>query len=101
MAEFMGGLWDNHSQQYGIGNAEYIQIGSVKNIVRALRHYSVKDLEYHSDWNWLIGVVEKISEYRLAFPEQANKVCDLKIVVNKDALYNACVQFIEWYNQQD
>ena len=53
------------------------------------------------DWNWLMEVVEKISEYRLAYPEQANKVCNLKVVINKDALYNACVEFIEWYNENN
>jgi len=58
----------------------------------------VEQMKFHSDWNWLMEVVEKISEYRLVYPNKANKVCDLKVVINKDALYNSCVEFIKWYN---
>lgn len=61
---------------------------------------SFETMRFHYDWNWLMEVVNKISEYRLAYPEQANKVCNLKIVINKNALYNACVEFAKWYNQQ-
>lgn len=61
-------------------------------------HRSIEDLHYNSDWNWLMEVVEKISEYRLAYPNEANKVCNLKVVINKNALYDACVEFIKWYN---
>jgi hypothetical protein len=54
---------------------------------------------YENDWNMLMPVVEKIAEYRLAYPDQANEVCNLKVVVLQSALYKRVVQFIKWYNE--
>jgi hypothetical protein len=53
---------------------------------------------YESDWNMLIPVVNKIAEFRLAYPTKANEVCDLKVVVMLPVLYKRVVEFIKWYN---
>ena len=77
------------------------------------------ELEFHSDWNWLMEVVEKI--------ESLDCVIYFKITINyveiiarmgkgivfkncifdinycttkREAIYNACVEFIKWYNEQ-
>jgi hypothetical protein len=111
IAEFMGGLWNEPSQMYGIGNAEYIKIGKVKGYVKACYHYKLTDLKYHSSWDWLMPVVEKIERHNeftnvLFFPQGCSinintengfhfdVDCDAKI----EAVYNACVEFIKWYN---
>jgi hypothetical protein len=60
----------------------------------------VKHLQYHNSWNWLMPVVEKITEYRLAYPEETSKVCDAKIVIGIQYLYPLVVTFIKWYNLQ-
>lgn len=75
---------------------------------------------YHKDWNWLMNVVEKI--------ESLDCVIDFKITIEyveiiarmgkgivfkncifdidycttkREAIYNACVEFIKWYNKQN
>ena len=72
------------------------------------------ELEFHSDWNWLMEVVEKIENYNeftnVLFAPQGCSIdcytengfsfsndCDTKI----EAVYNACVEFVKWYNEQN
>jgi hypothetical protein len=55
-------------------------------------------LKYDKSWDWLMPVVEKIAEYRLTYPEQTAKVCDMKIVVGIQYLHAAVVNFIKFYN---
>ena len=60
---------------------------------------------YHSDWNWLMEVVEKIEslskEQKVINWSRRNKnIFDFKLTESKiKAVYNACVTFIEWYNE--
>ena len=80
----------------------------------------VKDLKYHSDWNWLMQVVEKIERSKFVTEFEITK-CNVfgvrvKIIPslkntfswfgsggkykNKiEAVYFACVEFIKWYNE--
>lgn len=58
---------------------------------------------YHSDWNWLMEVVEKIESLEennnlMDCFKQSNKVCGLPIYTKIEAVYNACIEFIKWYN---
>jgi hypothetical protein len=115
IAEFMGGLFNKHSNKYGIGNAEYITIGKLNNVVKAINHYDIIDLKYHTDWNWLMEVVEKIeslentrfdfqiNQYNVRIYDHEN--IEFIVELNRDtkieATYNACVEFIKWYNEQN
>ena len=69
------------------------------------------ELEFHSDWNWLMEVVEKIESlgYRI---EIVKHICRIylsnkeTIIISEntpkiEAVYNACVEFIKWYNKQN
>ena len=86
----------------------------------------VRDLIFHSDWNWLMEVVEKIEGLEF-YPK--NSTCigfdSFEIEINKnrcditrygdfthlllqgqgktriEAVYNACIEFIKWYNEQN
>jgi hypothetical protein len=71
-----------------------------------------QECKYHSDWNWLMPVVEKIDSLcsnrgfeissRFVHIRVDNNltissgVCSNRI----EAVYNACVEFIERYNKQ-
>jgi hypothetical protein len=49
-------------------------------------------LSFDTDWNWLIQVVKKI--------ESLNKLDSVLINTDIKEVYNACVEFIKWYNEQ-
>jgi hypothetical protein len=69
-------------------------------------------MKYDTDWNWLMEVVEKIEslgydlfietfevrieKYRETLFRQHTKVSNQTKI---KAVYNACVEFIKWYNE--
>ena len=70
--------------------------------------YFIDELKYHEDWNWLMEVVEKIESlgYRI---EIVKHICRIylsnkeTIIISEntpkiEAVYNAVVEFIKWYN---
>lgn len=74
----------------------------------------IEELKYSSDWNWLMEVVEKIESLNYSIEinkqEENNYQClviqkDIKVQtfskIKIEAVYNACVAFIEWYNKQN
>lgn len=87
------------------------------NTIKAHKFDNVMSLQFHSDWNWLMEVVEKIEslEYYSISIQIWNKRCSVDVSENfeKDlfhyaksektkieAVYNACIEFIKWYNQK-
>lgn len=95
IAEFMGFEW------YEI-NKPYIAVREPNGGVKHFR----------TDWNWLMEVVEKIESINFILPKQeygqykAMKIKDALIMKYKDltkieAVYNTCVEFIKWYNEQN
>ncbi len=59
----------------------------------------IDGLKYHSSWDWLMPVVEKISGSGYA----GGIMSDLKgalIIADIEAVYNAVIEFIEWYNKK-
>ena len=73
--------------------------------------YKKDELKFHSDWNWLMEVVEKIESlgYRI---EIVKHICRIylsnkeTIIISEntpkiEAVYNAVVEFIKWYNKQN
>ena len=61
------------------------------------------ELCFHSDWNWLMEVVEKIFKdfYKLN-PCPIGLKMEIEkqlIAVDKEKVYKSCVEFIKWYNE--
>lgn len=60
------------------------------------------ELKFHSDWNWLMQVVEKC--FKTEGDYSLHKEIEDALIFNTDnrieAVYNACVEFVEWYNNQ-
>ena len=72
------------------------------------------ELEFYSDWNWLMPVVENIESlgYKIDISKWENsQYCGIylngkKIAGNEtntkiEAVYNACLEFIKWYITQN
>jgi hypothetical protein len=71
-----------------------------------------KVLKFHSDWNWLMEVVEKIDGLcrntgfeiysRYVHIRVNNNLTISSNVCNskREAVYKACVEFVKWYNEQ-
>lgn len=57
------------------------------------------DLLFHSDWNWLMQVVDKAKAVPEPNYELLDAIDDALICVEIDSVYNACVEFIKWYNE--
>jgi hypothetical protein len=63
--------------------------------------------EFNSDWNWLMEVVEKIESLSknntviLDWSRNNWTIFDILITASKiEAVYDACVDFIKWNNNQ-
>ena len=100
IAEFMGGVLDSPQSKYYY----FTEKGRYET-----------ELKYHSSWDWLMSVVEKIESlgywvevktikigsraaiglYNYDVPPIANKFTLLKI----SAVWLACLEFIKWYNE--
>ena len=77
---------------------------------------SLNNLHFHSDWNWLMEVVEKIESLHVAnsvviggkhcfiniHDKYRNELIYFKSQENTkiEAVYNACLEFIKYYNEQ-
>ena len=78
------------------------------------------ELEFHTDWNWLMSVVEKIENlqdenncaiYNIQIEQSFTEIIDNHtsetIIYNIDAdskieaVYNTVIEFIKWYNEQN
>jgi hypothetical protein len=89
IAEFMGMKPINKNESNGIWNCT----------IKAHGFNIVQHLSFHSDWNWLMEVVEKIERVgktEFKFSVEFEKV---KLSSNIESVYNACIEFIKWYNE--
>ena len=57
-------------------------------------------LLFHKDWNWLMKVVEKVLQICAEIDEMERYWCITDAMPYIDNVYNACVEFVKWYNQQ-
>ena len=93
---------------------KYLYEGWYKNHEHNHRLCDFNGLKYHSDWNWLMEVVEKIERLGYVFEIKItgcriNQIENGSIIVLRweedktkiEAVYNACLEFIKWYNEQN
>jgi len=103
--------------------AEFMQLeenNSSEYLWHKIHIHNKNDLYYHSDWNWLMEVVEKIESIKdkqgcSFFVEISKEKVHIKYYYKgeefdnifcyyyslrskKETLYIACVEFIKWYN---
>jgi len=59
----------------------------------------VESMQYDSDWNWIMPVVERIEDkyaYRYYDDGLMHSITECWIIEN---IYKACIEFIGWYNR--
>jgi hypothetical protein len=100
IAEFMGLVESSIPNRYW-----------TKKSIEGFGEGKMVELQYHEDWNYLMEVVKKIRSIdnkskedfktKLLHYQRNNKtIFDLSILEGKVYVYNACVDFIKWYNEQ-
>ena len=107
-------LFDDWVPGYGGEGSPYFYKGST--FVPAIS--LIEQMRYHTDWNWLMGVVTKIEKlesgrFRFTIDPWGVQVVDYKeeeetiVDVSRDdnqprieILYHAVYEFITWYNKQ-
>jgi hypothetical protein len=119
LAEFFGGKYKNQTNIPLNDNEIWLPKFGVCHLGN-----NGKVLKFHNDWNWLMEVVEKIESLEFypknstcigfdSFGVEINKKrCDITrygdFTLNLlqgngstriESVYNACVEFIKWYNE--
>ena len=117
IAEFMGVfdkiLSTGNIHSWSDAPFYYTTEDTKEKVIKNICKYS----KYDSDWNWLMEVVEKIEE-----TEIENNILMLESIGNEakfiyddgcrflnsnigetkiEAVYNACIEFIKWYNEKN
>ena len=70
------------------------------------RSYSLHDLKYHSSWDWLIPVIDKIKSddmYPKYVDYSGSMVGEGGVYINTkfiNVTYDNVMDFINWYNEQ-
>jgi len=80
IAEFMGVVFHDDENQYY--NADGLHIGNT--------------LQYHTSWDWLMPVVDRIEQVNQGVPQQ---MLHLSLYSTIDEVYNAVVEFINQLNK--
>lgn len=100
IAEFLGGI----KQPF-----EFPQFGYINSKGDWKDTFFDDQLKFHSDWNWLMQVVEKIESlgFETSLTNQnffiriagGNTQSGIMYKNKIEAVYNACLEFIKWYNK--
>ena len=110
LAEFMG-VFDKILSTQNIHSWSdapfyYTTENSKEKVIENISNY----VKYDTDWNWLMEVVEKIEDLgndvsittnyiQIAFDEGEQFIVAEDTKIKIDTLYNACVEFVQWYNK--
>jgi len=62
---------------------------------RTTRPFEYSDLEFHTNWNWLMNVINKI------YQQPKEKFLGLSLTPNIDEQYRIVVSYLKYYNQNN
>ena len=104
-AEFMGMIYDNHNDQPN----KYWELTDKQNFISQKPYLQDKDLKFHSDWNWVIGIIARITlvakenNHNKKYDEQWRLLFDYESYSffsgNIESIIKAINQFLIWYEQ--
>lgn len=107
LAEFLGWLV---MECYVTPTDEAITSLKLNSEFKEIPPYTMK---FHNDWNWLMEVVDKIESlsFRVRFEMETCFIMDdnFETIIAStghekskiEAVYNACVEFVEWLNKEE
>ena len=107
IAEFLG--WTKKIDKEGEETPFYNLPIKFNNPQGVKEYIPLEGFIFDTDWNWLMEVVEKIESLGNNFIIEGNrgfinipqiKQIELRKETKIEAVYNACVEFIKWYNEQ-
>lgn len=58
-----------------------------------------KSMLFHSDWNWIMEIVEKIKSINLKLSVEYDEVMTLFITTPKQIVVQVIWEFLNWYNE--
>ena len=94
IAEFMGFELQNNP------NERWFNQWFTKETLNKPYNSRIEILHFDTDWNWLMEVVNRIKqvgEEELKFSVEFQLAI---LTTNKETIYNECLEFIKWYNEQ-
>ena len=112
IAEFMGGKYDKDTTFKIQSDEIWLPIHGIVNCA-TIESGKGRIIQYHTSWDWLMPVVEKIENFndgctlciiedeRCHINTQTNFEVDSVGYTKIEAVYNAIIEFIKWYNQQE
>jgi hypothetical protein len=62
--------------------------------------YEIQDLKFHSDWNWIMKVVDKISHIAVHKDIEDFPILSCPIFSPKEAVVQVIWEFLNWYNNK-
>ena len=86
-----------------------------EHLINVEKDNTFDNLKFHKDWNWLMEVVERIESMDFVLNIRQGHVSivnnsgktpfytgsDLVEESKIEAVYNACIEFIKWYNNKN
>src|SRR6187402_1695153 len=61
--------------------------------------FNLKEMKFPSDWNWLIEVIKECYTKEHHQNSYYEAIYYALADLNIEAVYNACLEFIKWYNE--
>lgn len=92
-ADFIGFIFEEDNLIYSFNKKELFEF-----LDRSA--YAIHDLKFHSDWNWIMEVVDKITMYYKDKEIPKIHLLHQPIFTPKEAVIQAIDQFLDWYNKQ-
>jgi len=116
IAEFMGAISNTHPWGYLIPDGE-LNLSFDLFDKKVFSNdggsgWKIEELKFHSSWDWLMQVVEKIEsmlpdgfcvfiQHSDCFIEHPDIGISGKSSDKQESTWQACVEFIEWYNEKN
>jgi hypothetical protein len=100
LAEFMGLKpgYNSYTKKYNWGDGIFFMTDgdTIEEVMDAIVGYA----KYHSSWDWLMPVVEKILNICQESDEMEKYYIITDAIPEIESVFAACIEFAKWYKNQ-